>query len=130
MWKICVSSIFFRTNRDASKTLAVFAMKCSFLDICVSPGCHSVNIVRIQSFSGQLFSRIWAEYGDLQSSQSEYGEIRTRKTPNKDTFHLVYAFDQNLLLFFRTLTNSWKLLRNWLKIFPFWHTNHKKLFHW
>ena len=78
-------------------------MKCSFLDICVSPGCHSVNIVRIQSFSGQLFSRIWAEYGDLQSSQSEYGEIRTRKTANKDTFHLVYAFDQNLLLFLQNI---------------------------
>ena len=39
-----------------------------------------------------LFSRIWTEYGEIRSI-SHYSvrmrEIRTRKTPNTDTFYAV-----------------------------------------
>ena len=38
--------------------------------------------VRIRSFSSPYFSAF---------SQSEYGQIRTRKTPNMDTFHAVWC---------------------------------------
>ena len=36
------------------------------------------------------FSRIWTEYGEIQSIQSECGKIRTRITPNTDTFYAVF----------------------------------------
>ena len=43
-------------------------------------------------FFWALYSRIRTEYREMRSIspfQSEYGKIRTRKTPNTDTFHSV-----------------------------------------
>ena len=43
-------------------------------------------------FFWALYSRIRTEYWEMRSIspfQSEYGKIRTRKTPNTDTFHSV-----------------------------------------
>ena len=37
------------------------------------------------------FSRIRTEYGEILRIQSECGKIRTRITPNTDTFHAVYT---------------------------------------
>ena len=59
---------------------------------------HCVTSVHIRSFSGpSTFSRIRTEYyteryGVSLCIQSEYGKIRTRKTPNRDTFHAVNYF--------------------------------------
>ena len=42
-----------------------------------------------------VFSRIRTEYGELRGIfriQSEWGEIRTRKSPNKDFFYAVDLF--------------------------------------
>ena len=41
---------------------------------------HYAKIVRIRSYSAPHFSRIF---------QSEFGKMRTRITPNTDTFHAV-----------------------------------------
>ena len=41
-------------------------------------------------FFWSVYSRIWSQYGDLQSKYSysvQIGEIRTRKSPNTDTFY-------------------------------------------
>ena len=50
-------------------------------------------------FFWSVFSRIWIEYEDLRSkssySKSECGKIRTRKTPNMDTFHAVKCLNFN-----------------------------------
>ena len=48
---------------------------------------YCVKSVRIWSFSGPYFSA----FGLTVSLriQSEYGKVRTRKTPNTDTFHAV-----------------------------------------
>ena len=43
-------------------------------------------------FFWSLFSRIRTEYVEIRVSlpiQSEYGKIRTKKTPNTDTFYAV-----------------------------------------
>ena len=40
-------------------------------------------------FFWSVFSRIRTEYGVSLRIQSECGKIRTRKTPNTDTFHVV-----------------------------------------
>ena len=56
---------------------------------------HCVKRVRVRSFFWSVFFRIQTNYGDIQSIQSECGKIRTRKTPNKDTFHKVYTFNHN-----------------------------------
>ena len=50
---------------------------------------HCVKSVRIRSFSGPYSVRMW--------------EIRTRKTPNTDTFHAVINFIEYQLV--RTLSN-------------------------
>ena len=54
---------------------------------------HCVKSVRIRSFFWSVFSRIRTEYGDLRVHlriQSECGKIRTRKSPNTDTFYAVF----------------------------------------
>ena len=51
---------------------------------------HCVKSVHSQSFSGPYFPvfRLNTErYGVSLHIQSEYGKIRTRKTPNMETFH-------------------------------------------
>ena len=53
--------------------------------------------VRIQSFFGPFFLAFGLNaerYGVSLRNQSECGKIRTRKTPNTDTFHAVF-FKQN-----------------------------------
>ena len=55
---------------------------------------HCVKSVRIRSFSGPYFPTIGTNterYGLLLRIQSECGELRTRKTPNMDTFHAVFG---------------------------------------
>ena len=56
---------------------------------------HWVQSSRIWSYSGLHFPRIWTQYGERYSLpiQSECGKMRTRITPNVDTFHAVYDSD-------------------------------------
>ena len=44
-------------------------------------------------FFWSVFSRIRSKYGEIQSIQSEYGKIRTKKTPNTDSFYAVLVTD-------------------------------------
>ena len=56
---------------------------------------HCVKSVRIRSFSGPYFPTFGLnteKYGVSIRTQSKCGKIRTRKTPNTDTFHAVTAF--------------------------------------
>ena len=53
---------------------------------------HYVKSVRILSISGPCFPAFGLntkKYGVCFRIQSECGKIRTRKTPNMDTFHAV-----------------------------------------
>ena len=60
-----------------------------------------VNSVRVWSFSGPYFSEFELNMERVSLSiQSESGEIRTRKTPNTDSFHAV-----SLCYSLRKLTN-------------------------
>ena len=49
-------------------------------------------------FFWSVFSRIRTEYGEyILRNQSKCGKIRTRKTPNTDTFHaIIYLFIYSL----------------------------------
>ena len=54
---------------------------------------HCATKMRIQSFFGPHFPTFGLNterYGISVRIQSECGEIRTRKTPNTDTFHAVH----------------------------------------
>ena len=54
---------------------------------------HYVKSVRIRSFSGPCFPAFGLNterYEVYLRTQSECGKIRTRKTPNADTFHAIY----------------------------------------
>ena len=46
---------------------------------------HCMNSIQIRSFFWSVFSRIWTEYWDLQST----GKYGLEKTPNLDTFYAV-----------------------------------------
>ena len=79
---------------------------------CLSRNFHCVKSVRIRSFSGPYFPAFGLNteiYGVNLPIQSECGKIRTRKTPNTDTFYVVYLI--SVLLCF---DNLWGLL---VKIF-------------
>ena len=55
-------------------------------------GSHCMKSVRIRNFSGPYFPAFGLNtdrYGISFRIQSECGKIRTRKTPNTDTFHAV-----------------------------------------
>ena len=55
---------------------------------------HCLKSIRYRSFCGPYFHvvRLKSErYGVPLRAQSECGKIRTRKTPNTDTFHAVYV---------------------------------------
>ena len=61
---------------------------------------HCVESIRIRRFSGQYFPAfglnteylsVFSPYGVYLRIQSKCGKIRTRKTPNIDTFHAVNA---------------------------------------
>ena len=55
---------------------------------------HCVKSVRIRSFSGPYFPAFGLNaerYSVSLRIQSEYGKIRTRKTPNTDTSHEVFV---------------------------------------
>ena len=51
----------------------------------------TVSTLRQRATKSQhfAFSRIRTEYGEIRSIQSKCGEMRTRITPNTDTFHAV-----------------------------------------
>ena len=50
---------------------------------------HCAKSVRILSFSGPYFSAFRVNTEIISVNQSECGKIRTRKTPNTDTFYVV-----------------------------------------
>ena len=54
-----------------------------------STNIHSVKSARIRSFSGPHFSHIQIRYSVSLRIQSECGKMRTRITPNTDTFYAV-----------------------------------------
>ena len=57
-------------------------------------GIHCVKSVRIRSFSGPYFPKFGLNterYGVSQRIQPECGKIRTRKSPNTNTFYAVIA---------------------------------------
>ena len=56
---------------------------------------HFLKIVRILSFFGPYFLTFGVHIERYRVSlriQSEYGKIRTRKTPNTNNFHAVVKF--------------------------------------
>ena len=56
---------------------------------------HSAQSVCIRSYSGPYFSRIRTEYGEIEylsvfsPNAGKCGEMRTRITPNTDSFYAV-----------------------------------------
>ena len=76
---------------------------------------HCVKSVRIRSFSGPYFPAfgLSTERYVVYGIQSECGKIRTRKSPNKDTFHAVKRSSYWLMLF--KYFNTFKLLSNSVK---------------
>ena len=85
---------------------------------------HCLKSVRIRSYSGPYFSAFGVNmerYGAFLHIQSECGKIRTRITPNTDTFHLVEDIKKTTLL---TPTKNWKpsfTTDFWLKAAHFWY---------
>ena len=70
---------------------------------------HHVKSVRIRSFSGSYFPAFGLNTGRYRVSlriPSECGKIRTRKSPNTDTFHAVYGNYYYKVLFKRGNTAS------------------------
>ena len=63
---------------------------------------HCVKSVRIRSYSGPHFPTIGLNterYGVSLHIQSEYGKMRTRITPNMDTFHaVIYIYQMNYMV--------------------------------
>ena len=57
------------------------------------------------------FSSIWTEYGEIQSIQSECWKIRTRITPNTDTFYAVLLREENLIL---QMAIVHEMLKTWI----------------
>ena len=84
------------------KTLSIETKKSLFVRQDGNHSSHCVKSVRIRSFSGPYFpaSGLTLErYGVSLRIQSEFGKIRTRKTPNTDTFHEVTAIFEKLMRF-------------------------------
>ena len=65
-------------------------------------------------FFQSVFSRIRTEYGEIRSIQSECGKIRTRKTPNTDTFYAVVVYRCGCFLFQSQQWKHQKTLKNLL----------------
>ena len=63
---------------------------------------HYVKIVRIRSFSGPYFPAFGLNI------QSEYGKIRTRKTPNMDTFQEVTELNTKFVVSLALESTSYK----------------------
>ena len=64
--------------------------------------CHCVKSIRIRSFSGPYFPAFGLNaerYSVSLRIYSECGEIRTRKTPNTDTFNAVCSFPIDVLYY-------------------------------
>ena len=90
--------------------------------------CHCMKRVRIRSFSGPLFLAFelnTERYSVSLLIQSECGNIRTRKTPNVDTFHAVCwtslfnLFNNLLLLIFYIITLTTCFHRFWFSILSY-----------
>ena len=72
------------------------------------PKCHYINRVRIQSYSGPQFLAFGLnkkKYFVSLRIQSKCGKIRTRITPNTDTFYAVCSTYLGLLLCMETTKN-------------------------
>ena len=83
LYNILAGNVLGIINRNLSKN-----EKLIFRVLCL----HCVKIVLIRCFSGPHFPgfRLNKErYGVSLRIQSECGKIRTRYSPNKDTFHKV-----------------------------------------
>ena len=70
--------------------------------------------VRIRSFSGPYFPAFGPNIVSIRI-QSEYGKIRTRKTPNMDTFHAMY-FKHFLTLLEQPLTMCFNVVLVFLSL--------------
>ena len=63
---------------------------------------HCVKSVRVRGFSSPYFPVFGLNakrFGVSLRIQSKYGKIRTKQTPNTDTFHVVYATGVMEILF-------------------------------
>ena len=63
---------------------------------------HCVKSVRIQNFTGQYFPKFrlnMETYSVSLRIQSEIGKIRTKKTPNTNTFHAVLVSELTITTF-------------------------------
>ena len=56
-------------------------------------GFHCVKSVQVWSFFWSVFSRSWTEYGEIRSTESECGKIRTRKN------HVFGNFSRSVLYY-------------------------------
>ena len=97
--------------RTKNKSPNFVSLDCRQISICfinwMFPGLHCVKSVRIRSYSGPHFLAFELNtdrYGVSLHIQSECGKMRTRITPNMDTFHAVLSFD--MFLFFNNLARQ------------------------
>ena len=70
---------------------------------------HCVKSVRIQSYSGPHFFRIWTKYGDTEYSvrmRENAEKMRTRITLNMDTFYAVKLSELFLYVPWKAPSNS------------------------
>ena len=100
---------------------------------------HCVKSVRLQSYSGPYFPAFalnTERYGVYVCIQSECGKVRTKITPDTDTFHAVttssgqyysvytgferkwHQFKQILISLLKWVTNPWPVLYPYLEQIP------------
>ena len=81
-----------RSYRE-SRTIISFAEKTctlNFFPIKLNPTISLHEKCPYSKLLWSVFSRLWTEYGVSVRIQSECEKMRTRITPNKDTFYAVY----------------------------------------
>ena len=86
--------ILCKTRDYLSKQKFMIITLCLYSHKCKLWLCHCVKSVRIRSYSGPYFSAFGlntVRCGVSFRIQSEHGKIRTRVTPNTDTFYTVYS---------------------------------------
>ena len=94
----CYSScvIQYRKSKDTKLKLSKKCIKCSCLthqSSLIEKSFHCIKSVRFRSYSGPhfpVFGLNTESYGVSLRIQSKYGKMRTRTTPNADTFRAVF----------------------------------------
>ena len=84
-------ALILRTDKVAV-SLTLLILRLEILAV-ISEKYHCMKSACIRTFFWSVFSRTrlnMERYSASLHIQSECGKIRTRKTPNKDTFHAVY----------------------------------------